>query len=218
MTRDDTFNTVLVMNTCVKNSLSTFQKTKDQAESKVLLSLLSAVEGNPEVSQRRLSGDLGVALGLVNAYIKRCVVKGWIRAREVSPKRISYFLTPEGFSEKRRMVADYLSRSLNFFRDAKNQCEFAFELCLKNGWKNIALAGEGDLRDIAALVAVGAGINVVFLNMQENFDNIDAVIITDVINPQATYDALKNNFACEKLLVLKLLHISTQDIAGGRDE
>lgn len=189
--------------------MSTFQKTKDQAESKVLLNLLSAVEGNPEVSQRRLSGDLGVALGLVNTYLKRCVVKGWIRAREVSPKRISYFLTPEGFSEKSRMVAEYLSRSLYFFRDAKHQCEAAFAFCLQNGLKNIALVGEGDLRDIAALVSSGAGISVSFMDADSDFNNIDAVIVTDVMNPQATYDALKGKVSFEKLLVLELLHIST---------
>ena len=193
--------------------MSTFQKTKDQADHKVLLNLLSALGDNPEVSQRRLAGDLGVALGLINTYLKRCVIKGWIRAREVSPQRISYFLTPEGFSEKSRMVADYLSRSLHFFRDAKHQCDTAFAFCAKNGWKNIALAGDGDLKDIAILVAHGAGVHVASLDIQNNADlsSFDAVLITDVINPQATYDSLKNVMPKERLLLLDLLHIADHD-------
>ncbi len=193
--------------------MSTFQKTKDQADHKVLLSLLSALGDNPEVSQRRLAGDLGVALGLINTYLKRCVVKGWIRAREVSPQRISYFLTSEGFSEKSRMVADYLSRSLHFFRDAKHQCDTAFAFCVKNGWKNIALVGAGDLRDIAVLVAHGAGVHVTSVDIENAFDlsSFDAVLITDVVNPQTSYDLLKNAMPKERLLVLELLHISDHD-------
>ena len=183
------------MNANLKNSLSTFQKTKDQADHRVLLSLLSALGNNPEVSQRRLAGDLGVALGLVNTYLKRCVIKGWIRAREISPQRISYFLTPEGFSEKSRMVSDYLSRSLHFFRDAK---------------QNIALVGAGDLRDIAVLVAPSAGVCVALLDTESNADlsGFDAVLITDTLNPQTIYDSLKCQIPKEKLLLLELLHIS----------
>ena len=179
----------------------------------MLLNLLSTLGENPEVSQRRLAGDLGVALGLVNAYLKRCVVKGWIRAREVSPQRISYFLTPEGFSEKSRMVADYLSRSLHFFRDAKHQCDSVFAVCIKNGWKNVALVGEGDLRDIAVLVANSIGVHVMSVESVGTFDisDFDAVLITDVICPQESYDFLKNIVPKERLLVLELLHISDHE-------
>jgi DNA-binding MarR family transcriptional regulator len=201
------------MNANLKNSLSTFQKTKDQTDHRVLLSLLSALGDNPQVSQRRLAGDLGVALGLINTYLKRCVVKGWIRAREVSPQRISYFLTPEGFSEKSRMVADYLSRSLHFFRDAKHQCDAAFSVCLKNEWKNIALVGAGDLRDIAVLVADGAGVCITLVDIANdiNFGSFDAILITDVTNPQAIYDSLKGAMPKERLILMELLHVSDHE-------
>ncbi len=201
------------MNANLKNSLSTFQKTKDQTDHRVLLSLLSALGDNPQVSQRRLAGDLGVALGLVNTYLKRCVVKGWIRAREISPQRISYFLTPEGFSEKSRMVADYLSGSLHFFRDAKHQCDAAFSVCLKNEWKNIALVGAGDLRDIAVLVADGAGLCITLVDIENdiNFGSFDAILITDVTNPQAIYDSLKGAMPKERLILMELLHVSDHE-------
>ncbi len=201
------------MNAGFKNSLSTFQKTKDHADHRVLLNLLSALGDNPQVSQRRLAGDLGVALGLINTYLKRCVLKGWIRAREVSPQRISYFLTPEGFSEKSRMVADYLSRSLHFFRDAKHQCDTAFSVCLKNEWKNIALVGAGDLRDIAVLVADGAGVCITLVDIENdiNFGSFDAILITDVTNPQAIYDSLKGIMPKERLILMELLHVSDHE-------
>ena len=111
------------------------------------------------------------------------------------------------------MVSDYLSRSLHFFRDAKYQCETAFSVCVKNEWKNIALVGAGDLRDIAVLVATSAGICITLLDTDSNADlsSFDAVLITDVLNPQAIYDSVKNQISKEKLLLLELLHISDHD-------
>ena len=47
--------------------------------SRIMLGLLDAVEQNRAQSQRLLASELGIALGLVNAYLKRCVMKGRLR-------------------------------------------------------------------------------------------------------------------------------------------
>ena len=49
-------------------------------EAKITLGLLNVVHGNSETSQRSMAGDLGIALGLANAYLKRCVKKGGMPA------------------------------------------------------------------------------------------------------------------------------------------
>jgi predicted transcriptional regulator len=116
-----------------------------------MVHLLSEVDRNPSFTQRGLAADLGIALGLMNQYLKRCVTKGWIRASQVSPRRTRYFLTPEGFKEKSHMVTDYVARSLTFFRDARCQCEAIIAQCQEQGWHKIALMGEGDLADIVSL-------------------------------------------------------------------
>jgi len=115
--------------------MPTFQNTREQTEQKVMVQLLSEIERNPSFTQRGLAGELGIALGLMNQYLKRCITKGWVRASQISPRRITYFLTPQGFSEKSLMVTDYLSRSMAFFRDARAQCEEIFEKCEKQQWK-----------------------------------------------------------------------------------
>ncbi|MBL8654262.1 MAG: winged helix-turn-helix transcriptional regulator, partial [Alphaproteobacteria bacterium] len=45
----------------------------------LVLGVLSAVEQDSAVTQRGLSSDLGIALGLANAVLKRCVRKGLIK-------------------------------------------------------------------------------------------------------------------------------------------
>jgi DNA-binding MarR family transcriptional regulator len=64
-----------------------------------VLSLLNSVDDGAQW-QRRIAEDLGIALGLVNAYLKRCIKKGLVKVRQASARRYTYYLTPRGFTEK----------------------------------------------------------------------------------------------------------------------
>ena len=187
--------------------MAAFQDIREQTEQKVMVHLFSEIERNPSFTQRGLASELGIALGLINQYLKRCITKGWIRASQVSPRRITYFLTPEGFKEKSQMVTDYLSRSMTFFRDSRMQCEELLADCKAQQWSKIALIGAGDLADIAKLVGEGSGIKLEIADINLPLDSYDAVLITDIINPQGTYDVLKTKIAANRLLTLRLLHI-----------
>ena len=54
---------------------------------RIVLGLLSSVETDGARSQRRIAAELGVALGLVNAYLKRCVKKGLVKVHDVPARR-----------------------------------------------------------------------------------------------------------------------------------
>ncbi len=80
-------------------------------ETEIMLEVLSAVERNSKITQRSLSRELGIALGLANAYLKRCARKGLIKVQQAPLNRYAYYLTPEGFTEKSRLTAEYLAVS-----------------------------------------------------------------------------------------------------------
>ena len=65
-----------------------------------MLELLEAVGQKNDVSQRHLASHMGVALGLANSYLKRCIRKGFIKISEAPANRYLYYLTPTGFAEK----------------------------------------------------------------------------------------------------------------------
>ncbi len=188
--------------------MSGFQKVKSQTEKEVMMRLLTSIDEKSEFTQRDLAKELGIALGLMNQYLKRCLVKGWVRGKQVSPKRILYFITPEGMAEKSHMMKDYLSRSFSFFRDAKSQCEEAFNLCLVKKYKHIALFGSGDLADIAKLVGSAKNIHVSCIDAIKTVQNYDVVIITDTQTPQKTYDDLRAQLLQSQIITLPLLQIS----------
>src|SRR5438552_1458528 len=106
--------------------------------------MLNAVEENSVLTQRSLARELGIALGLANAYLKRCVTKGLIKVSHAPANRYAYYLTPKGFAEKSRLTAQYLALSFDFFRLALSQYRALFAECEGRQWSRIALCGGGE--------------------------------------------------------------------------
>ncbi len=115
------------------------------------LDLFEAVESRPDINQRQLAEELGISLGLANAFLKTILNKGWIRARQVKARRWLYFLTPQGTLEKSRLTLNYLQRTLNSFREIRNQADRLLGDLTDGGVNGIHLIGEEDFIDIIGL-------------------------------------------------------------------
>ncbi len=191
---------------------------------KILLGLLESVERNGGQSQRHLASELGIALGLVNAYLKRCIKKGLVKVAAVPPRRYAYYLTPQGFAEKSRLTIEYLSLSFSFFRQARADCAKTLAIALDHGWKRIALAGISDLAEIAVICAFESGIAIVavvdsnaavetFMGapVVRSFEAIagtaDAVVVTDLRTARETCDAAAAQLGRERVLSPALLGV-----------
>src|SRR5579872_4732142 len=127
----------------------------------IVLGLLSSVETDGARSQRHIAAELGVALGLVNAYLKRCVKKGLVKVSQAPARRYAYYLTPQGFAEKSRLTVQYLSDSFSFFRQARTDCTQTFAIAKERNFQNLVLCGKSDLAEVAILSAVDSGISIV---------------------------------------------------------
>ena len=101
----------------------------EKKEDNVTLSILEAIENKNDMTQRHLADNLGVALGLANSYLKRCVKKGLVKIHQAPANRYLYYLTPKGFSEKSRLTTQYLSTSFEFYRRAGDSCKEIFIQC-----------------------------------------------------------------------------------------
>ena len=87
----------------------------------VLRQLLEEIHEDPAVTQRKLASNLGLSIGAVNWHLKRCAAKGLIKLGQVPVKRYLYYLTPEGFSEKARLTAEFMRGSLKILRVGRQQ-------------------------------------------------------------------------------------------------
>ena len=123
--------------------------------------ILVEIDRNPSISQRQLSVDLGVSIGIVNWHMKRFVTKGLVKLQQAPVRRYLYYLTPEGFAEKARLTAEYLKTSFDIFHTGRRQYEALIGLCDVNHWNEVIFLGDSELVELAcmALTRVG-GVNV----------------------------------------------------------
>ena len=112
------------------------------------LTLFNTVENSPEINQRQLAQELGVSLGLTNTYFQRMLKKGWVRAKQVKPRRWLYFLTPQGALEKSRLSLSYMHRTLESFRELKSKGDDHLRILSKKGVCGIHLCGDNDLTEV----------------------------------------------------------------------
>jgi DNA-binding MarR family transcriptional regulator len=197
----------------------------DPADSATMAALLDAIDRTDQHTQRSLAARLDIALGLANTLLKRCVSKGLVKIRTAPPRRYAYYLTPKGFAEKSRLVAEYLTVSLNFFRRARGQYEDSFSALAARGIRSVAIAGCGELAEIALLSAsaanlevtaiIAAGRNEAYFHGRPIVADWEAaqklgakaVAIADSTAPQTVYNQLRNLLCDEYLIAPSLLHV-----------
>jgi len=126
--------------------------TKTTKNAELELRILSKIEETENLSQRIISKELNVALGLANSLIKKFIKKGFLKLKEAPMKRYMYYLTPKGLVEKTKLTKEFLETSLFFFKKSKEEYENEFKK-IKNKNKIVVLCGISDFTDIAILAA-----------------------------------------------------------------
>jgi DNA-binding MarR family transcriptional regulator len=171
------------------------------------LAILSAIAANERLTQRHLARKLGVAVSLANLYLRRLVLKGFIRIINIHPNRIRYLLTPKGIAEKSRLTYTYMCASLARYREAREAlCETLRPLA-EDGHKRIAFYGTGEAAEVAyvCLKESGLELSLVFDTTEgERFlgfpvrgladlvpGDLDRIVITSFTTPDATEDKIQ---------------------------
>lgn len=196
----------------------------DGGNDELMLGLLSAVDADAKISQRDLSRELGVALGLANAYLKRCVRKGYIKMQQMPRRRYAYYLTPHGLTEKARLTGEYLTSSLQFFRRARTQIGQLMADCDQRGWRNVALAGASEIAEIATLTAHHHDVRLVGVVDQvldrhrfcglpvartlAELGSVDAVIVTRIGADDGLTLALQAALGRERVMAPDLIRVA----------
>jgi len=189
------------------------------------LEILETIEKNDKLTQRHLADSLGVALGLANSYMKRCVRKGLIKVHQAPANRFLYYLTPKGFTEKSRLTASYLSSSFDFYRRAGASLAEAFSFCEKHNKTSVLLCGVSELAEIASLRAYEHEINIVgvfdpfskkenllHLKVWQSLDDVDeydACLITSLEEAVSFVELLRRQVKKDDILIPTILGIST---------
>lgn len=200
-------------------------------EDEIVRGLLERIDGAEALSQRDLSRELGIALGMTNAYVKRCVKKGLIKVAEVPARRYRYYLTPKGFAEKSRLTAEYFSSAFGLFRKARGSFDRLFEELDRQGVATVALCGVDDMTEVAVLCSLNAKARVVGIwdpaGKLKEMRGIPAIGLADAAaaerlilslsrNAGAVYDRLSARFPADRIAVPDILPVGGRGPATNR--
>jgi predicted transcriptional regulator len=179
------------------------QREGDQ--SRIILDILESVDRDGARPQRSRASEVGIALGLVNAYLKFCIRKGYLKARKIPARGYQYMLTPKGFAEKSRLALSRLSDSLVFVHASRGEYAALFAQARDRGWTRIVIVSTSPLAEICTICALERELRIVALvdaDCQESrklgvpvFPSIeqvnevyDGAVIADLHNPGPARD------------------------------
>ena len=207
------------MNAVVLGSRSNYEHEamKREPEESLTLEILEAIDTKSNVTQRHLADQLGVALGLANSYLKRCVRKGLVKIQHAPANRYLYYLTPQGFAEKSRLTAEYLTSSLQYYNRAGESMIECFAGCVAAGHRQLVFAGISELAEIASVRAHDFDIRILgtvdpdatvtrFLGRPvwrtlDQAHDFDAVLFTALANHRALFAEIRARVDPARLIV-----------------
>lgn len=99
--------------------------------------VLRILQQRPEISQRELAEEVGIALGKVNYVLSALAEKGFVKIQNFrnaeSKLRYAYILTPAGVAAKAELTAGFLKRKIAEYEALKAEIESLEE---ETGWSD----------------------------------------------------------------------------------
>lgn len=111
--------------------------------------LLDEISRSKDLTQRDLSNRLGVALGLINSYLKTLISKGYITVSGIPRGRCTYYLTPNGFAEKARLTYQHLQNLTSLYKVARMDFSALFKRLESMNVRRVVFCGVDEITEIA---------------------------------------------------------------------
>ena len=198
------------------------------------LRVLELVEEHDRVTQRGVATELEIALGMANALIKRLVHKGYIKVKDAPSRRYKYYITPEGFIEKGRLVSKYIANSFKFFGEVRRDYEMLANQVSANQGTGVCCVGTGEVMEIAQMVFAAHNIEVVCVldvlanegeQYLQNFrdipdeiaSQIECLVITETRRPHKVFEILVSTGGDKEILAPAFMKINKSIFRLGRE-
>ena len=124
------------------------------------LEILERLENNEHLTQRDLSKDVGIALGLVNHLLKKMVKKGWIKIKNIDAKKIRYLITPEGAREKSSLLYRRVEGTIHFYLEAKRVIKDKIIHLKNEGIEDVSIYGINHISEVLFIVLKELGLEL----------------------------------------------------------
>ena len=122
--------------------------------------LLEQIEYDPDINQKTLAANLGVAVGTVNWHLKRLIAKGYVKVKRAQRRKLRYIITSEGIAFRARLTVNYIEQSMQLYRLVRERVRKALVELKNAGYNSVRIQGDGDIADICRLTCIEQGVHV----------------------------------------------------------
>ena len=127
----------------------------------ITLRILDEINRESLITQRTLSSNLNIALGLVNTYIKRLAKKGYIKISKGPMNRVKYALTRKGFTHRVSLTYDFMQSSIDYFREARKRIDIIYAEMINASVSSILIWGDGEIAELCYVSLRGLPIKLI---------------------------------------------------------
>lgn len=113
--------------------------------------IIDEIGKNLNTTQRKISRQIGLSLGMTNIVMKRLVAKGYVKVKGLNRRNVQYILTPRGFAEKVKKTHRYLLNTIDTLKTVKEKIQDVILEYYDNGERNFTILGNGEFADIVEI-------------------------------------------------------------------
>ncbi len=113
--------------------------------------VISCLDKDSQYNQRLIAQRAGISLGLTNLIIQRLVKKGYVKFKQLTPKKIQYMLTPKGMTAKVKRSYDFTRHTIATMRDMKQRIQETILKSYEDGSRRFLIQGKGELADLVEI-------------------------------------------------------------------
>jgi len=129
-------------------------------ESIVSYHILSHIEKDDLISQRKLSKKIGLNISSINYSLKKLISRGYVKMQGISPRQIKYHLTPQGVSEKTQLAYKYFIKNYHLYQDLRSDILSKIEKIDKKKGMRIVVCGVTPYFEIIYAILIEYGFEI----------------------------------------------------------
>ncbi len=145
--------------TVLQHPLGFFKPTRALRE----LNLLTAIDGDPAISQRVLARRAGMSPTMANTYVADFETRGLVRVSGETNRTTRYALTEAGLRLKRELIFASSREVIRFYGQVKAEFHNRLRSIADEGVRRLVLFGAAETGEMAVLAGRGAGLEIVGL-------------------------------------------------------
>ena len=112
------------------------------------LDTLLEIKENPSTNQRTLARKLNISLGLTNAVLKNLIVRGWIKAKKDTGRKLLYIITPKGMANVSSLMYKRFQETFHYYHYTKDFITTYLMKLYKEGVRTVSIYGVNQLTEI----------------------------------------------------------------------